>query len=250
MALFDSLATKTLDALPRARSNAETARQRLQAHDASKPSGEDAEVSYLWKRDRTEMVLKLEAADEAVKFHERKAAAAEKELAERAAAAEVRLIEKAAISDEKLIREAEALSIKLAAKLGEIEASRRRRNVFARRRQSRFRPSTAMKRFGSTGPGISPRTTASSRVTSCLPITAIIARLPVKPRRCARTGSRRRCPRAWPMPSSSSICRANRFGLLNNENGGKPHQAPRRRILASLSTNNPPAHQSRHQESP
>ncbi|RZT56985.1 hypothetical protein EV283_1042 [Sphingomonas sp. BK036] len=137
MALFDSIATKTIDALPRARANAETARQRLQAHDASKPSGEDAEVSYLWGRDRTEMILKIEAADEAVKFHERKAAAAEKEIAERAAAAEVRSIEKAAISDEKLIREADALSIKLAAKLAEIEASRQRTSEYNARRGDR-----------------------------------------------------------------------------------------------------------------
>ncbi len=150
MALFDSIATKTIDALPRARANAETARQRLQAHDASKPSGEDAEVSYLWGRDRTDMVLKLEAAQEAVKFHEKKAAAAEKELTDRTAEAEVRLIEKAAIADEKLIREADALQIKLAAKLAEIEASRRRTDDYNARRGDRPRISDAEERIRQT----------------------------------------------------------------------------------------------------
>ncbi len=150
MALFDSLATKALDALPRARANAETLRQRLQAHDDSKPSGADAEVSYLWNRDRTEMVLRLEAADEAVKFHEEKATAAEKELALRAAAAETRAVEKAAIADEKLIRDAEALSIKLAAKLAEIEVSRRRTSDYNARRGDRSRVSDAEERVRQT----------------------------------------------------------------------------------------------------
>lgn len=150
MALFDSLATKTLDALPRARANAEAARQRLRAHDASKPSGEDAEVSYLWNRDRTEMALRLEAADEAVKFQEEKATAAEKELAQRAAAAETRAVEKAAIADEKLIRDAEALSIKLAAKLAEIEVSRRRTSDYNARRGDRPHVSDAEERVRQT----------------------------------------------------------------------------------------------------
>ena len=150
MALFDSLATKALDALPRARANAETLRQRLQAHDVSKPSGADAEVSYLWNRDRTEMVLRLEAADEAVKFHEEKATAAEKELAQRAAAAETRAVEKAAIADEKLIRDAEALSIKLVAKLVEIEASRRRTSEYNSRRGDRPYVSDAEERVRQT----------------------------------------------------------------------------------------------------
>lgn len=102
----------------------ERSTRRLSDHDTARPSGDDADELYAWKRERRDLEDRVESDQEALKSSEKRAEQARAEAAEKEHAAEHAAAERQAAVDVRIVGEVAALTAKLAAKLTELEASR------------------------------------------------------------------------------------------------------------------------------
>ena len=115
MGLFNSHAAKAESALDKAKNERLFCEQRLAAHLASAPSGENSEEAYQWEKEKLDYELRLKVARGAVQYQEGKAAELAAEAAEKAADARHAEMGRKVKAAEKRVRAIEDLQRKLAA---------------------------------------------------------------------------------------------------------------------------------------
>lgn len=132
-----SYAEKAIAAVERNRAALTRDERRLAEHDAARPEGDDADTSFVWKRERRDLEDRVEADREALAFAEKRAAEARADEERKAADAEAAAEEKAAAADVKLVDDIDALVRKLAAARAKLSASNDRTAAYNARRGNR-----------------------------------------------------------------------------------------------------------------